>query len=199
MRGALTSERERQTLELLLTTVLQPWQILWGKLLAGFRVSYVLTMFLMWPMVLAFVLGMQMYGTNWLAVLTFFLIVFAAAVFNSVSALLCSAVARKSSVAMLMSYALLIVLYFLPVAAWYVATNVSASGEATQSLKLIGIASPLMTSHWVPLDANILESGDVSGDWSLVVAYFAFTLVAVLLMFSVISAFLRNRWGMTGR
>ncbi|MEZ6075012.1 MAG: ABC transporter permease subunit [Pirellulaceae bacterium] len=94
--GALTSERERQTLELLLTTQLQPWQILWGKLLAGFRVSYVLTMFLMWPMILAFVLAFQMYHTNWLAVLAFFAIVFTAAVFNSVAR--CSArrsVARR--------------------------------------------------------------------------------------------------------
>jgi hypothetical protein len=101
--GALTSERERQTLELLLTTTLQPWQILWGKLLAGFRVSYVLTMFLMWPMVLAFVLAMQVYASNWLAVVVFFAIVLMAAIFNSVSALFCSAVCQKTSVAMLVT------------------------------------------------------------------------------------------------
>ncbi len=124
--GALTSERERQTLELLLTTQLQPWQILWGKLLAGFRVSYVLTMFLMWPMVLAFVLAFQMYHTNWLAVFAFFAIVFMAAMFNSVSALLCSVISRKTSVAMLLSYSILIVVYFLPVAAWYVASSVGS-------------------------------------------------------------------------
>lgn len=200
--GALTSERERQTLELLLTTVLLPRQILWGKLLAGFRVSYVLTMFLMWPMVLAFVLGMQMYGSNWLSVITFFAIVFVAAVFNSVSALLCSAVCKKTSVAMLASYSVLITLYFLPVAAWYIATNIAGTDEVLGVLKQIGIASPLMTSFWVPLDANILQSQDsayVSGSWYLVLAYFAFTFVMVGLIFSMVSAFLRNRWGMTGR
>lgn len=200
--GALTSERERQTLELLLTTVLQPWQILWGKLLAGFRVSYVLTMFLMWPMVLAFVLGMQMYGSNWLSVVVFFGIVFAAAAFNSVSALLCSAVCKKTSVAMLVSYSLLIVLYFLPVAAWYIATNITDAPQVMSTLKQIGVASPLMTSFWVPLDANILDiqEGPVtSGDWRLVVAYFAVTLSAVAFMFALVAAFLRNRWGMTGR
>lgn len=200
--GALTSERERQTLELLLTTVLLPRQILWGKLLAGFRVSYVLTMFLMWPMVLAFVLGMQMYGSNWLAVVAFFAIVFVAAVFNSVSALLCSAVCKKTSVAMLASYSVLITLYFLPVAAWYIATNIAQSDEVLGVLKQIGIASPLMTSFWVPLDANILQSQDssyVSGSWFLVLAYFVFTFAMVGLIFGVVSAFLRNRWGMTGR
>ncbi len=200
--GALTSERERQTLELLLTTVLRPWQILWGKLLAGFRVSYVLTMFLMWPMVLAFVLAMPMYGSNWLAVITFFAIVFTAAAFNSVSALFCSALCRKTSVAMLVSYSVLIVLYFLPVAAWYVATSVADTSSAPGFLEQIGIASPLMTSFWVPLDSNILEGQDpdvASGNWGLVVAYFTFTLLAIAVMFSLVAAFLRNRWGMTGR
>lgn len=200
--GALTSERERQTLELLLTTVLQPWQILWGKLLAGFRVSYVLTMFLMWPVVLAFVLGMQMYGSNWLAIVTFFLIVFVAAVFNSVSALLCSAVCKKTSVAMLASYSILIVLYFLPVAAWYIATNITDASNVLASIKQAGIASPLMTSFWVPLDSNILETTDpigTRGDWSPIWAYFVFSLSAIGIMFAIVAAFLRNRWGMTGR
>ena len=31
LAGSMTSERERQTLDLLLTTTLTPWQILWGK------------------------------------------------------------------------------------------------------------------------------------------------------------------------
>lgn len=200
--GALTSERERQTLELLLTTVLQPWQILWGKLLAGFRISYVLTMFLMWPMVLAFVLGMDRYGSNWLSVVAFFAIVFVAAVFNSVSALLCSAVCKKTSVAMLASYSVLIVLYFLPVAAWYIATSFADSGASLLWLERLGVASPLMTTFWVPLDGNILATIDQNfstGNWSTVGAYFAFSLLAIVAMFGVISAFLRNRWGMTGR
>lgn len=200
--GALTSERERQTLELLLTTTLQPWQILWGKLLAGFRVSYVLTMFLMWPMVLAFVLAMQVYASNWLSVLTFFAIVLIAAIFNSVSALLCSAVCQKTSVAMLVSYSMLILVYFLPVAAWYIGTNVTGSIESLEWIKRLGIASPLMTCFWVPLDASILDSPEQSpalADWTWVLLYFAVTLLSIAAMFGVIAAFLRNRWGMTGR
>ena len=33
--GSVTSERERETLDLLLTTIISPWQILWGKLISG--------------------------------------------------------------------------------------------------------------------------------------------------------------------
>ncbi len=51
--GTVTSERERETLELLLTTTLSPWQILWGKLFSGLRISMVLTSFLVWPLLLA--------------------------------------------------------------------------------------------------------------------------------------------------
>jgi ABC-type transport system involved in multi-copper enzyme maturation permease subunit len=51
--GSVTSERERQTLDLLLVTLVTPWQMLWGKLLSGLRVSSVLTSFLLWPVLLA--------------------------------------------------------------------------------------------------------------------------------------------------
>src|SRR5207253_11398909 len=44
--GAVSSERERRTLDLLLVTTLTPKAILTGKLLSGLRVSGVLTMFL---------------------------------------------------------------------------------------------------------------------------------------------------------
>jgi ABC-type transport system involved in multi-copper enzyme maturation permease subunit len=202
--GSLTSERERQTLELLLTTQLKPSQIIWGKLLAGFRVSYVLTMFLMWPVVLAFVLGMSAYGSNWLAVLTFFAIVFMAAVFNSVSALLCSALCKKTTVAMLTSYSILIIIYFLPVAVWYIGGTVTDSQQVMGLLKDLSISSPLMTSFWVPLDGNMMR--DVSavnsgngGDWLIVGLYFVITTALIAGCFGVIATILGNRWGMTGR
>ncbi|GAB5403489.1 MAG: ABC transporter permease [Aureliella sp.] len=206
--GAITSERERQTLELLLTTTLQPWQILSGKLLAGFRVSYVLTMFLMWPVVLALVLMMGVFYSNWLAVVCYFLIVLAAAIFNSVSALLCSAICRKTSVSMLASYSLLVVVYFLPLAGWYIATNVPHLESSLPAVKQAGVASPLMATFWVPRDSNItgydnsLGSGTIdpgAGDWPMVVGYFLVTGVVIALMFGLIVAFLQNRWRLEGR
>ena len=84
--GSICSERERQTLDLLLTTTITPWQILWGKLLAGFRVSFVLTMFLMWPVILSFVLNPEL-ARNWPAMLTYFAIVVVTSFFNSLIAL----------------------------------------------------------------------------------------------------------------
>jgi ABC-type transport system involved in multi-copper enzyme maturation permease subunit len=196
--GALTSERERQTLELLLTTILSPRQIMWGKLLAGFRVSYVLTMFLMWPVVLAFFLAFEFYHSIWLSVLTFFLIVFVAAVFNSVSAMLCSALCRRTSVAMLTSYSLLIALYFLPVAAWYLGTNVSEDAGLLQGLRWLGISSPLMAAFWVPLESGFALP-EIRQGWILVLSYFGLSLGLIGAMFALASLVLRYRLGMTGR
>ncbi len=198
--GALTSERERRTLELLLTTTLQPMQIIWGKLLAGFRVSYVLTMFLMWPVILAFVLGIQLYGSNWMAVVVYFLIVFVAAVFNSISALVISAICRKTSVAMLLTYTVLITLYFLPVAVWYLGGNVTQDRQVLQILRQIGITSPLMTAFAVPLDSNILPSGGGSPwmDWGLVEQYFGLYLFLIAVMIGLLATMIGDRWRMTG-
>lgn len=196
--GSLTSERERQTFELLLTTVLAPSQIMWGKLLAGFRVSYVLTMFLMWPVVLAFCLAFPFYFPIWASVLTFFLIVFIAAAFNSMSAMLCSALCQKTSVAMLVSYSLLIAIYFVPVAAWYLASTVTDDSSVMNTLQWVGIGSPLMTAFWVPLENDLAKPYVLEG-WMLVLRYFSFSCVAIALMFGVTGFILKKRVGMTGR
>jgi len=101
---------------------------------------------------------------------------------------------------MLLSYAVLILLYFLPVAAWYIGTSVSEDPATLDFLKRMGVTSPMMAAFWVPLDANILSSQDpavVSGDWGLVILYFGFTLLLIALMFAIVAALLRNRWGMT--
>ncbi|MFO1064793.1 MAG: ABC transporter permease subunit [Pirellulales bacterium] len=199
--GALTSERERQTFELLLTTVLSPRQIMWGKLLAGFRVSYVLTMFLMWPVLLAVLLAPNHYVYSLsvlLGVICFFLIIFAAAVFNSVSALLCSALSQKTSVAMIMSYALLLAVYFFPVAAWYLADTVTDGEEVLGPIRWMGIGSPLFTAFTVPLKLDISAPGALSG-WTFVGCYFLATALAITIMFSITAFILRKRIGMTGR
>jgi len=63
LAGSISNERERQTLDLLLTSPLTGWQILWGKLLVGLRVAFVLTCFLLWPWVIALPL-VDSYWTN---------------------------------------------------------------------------------------------------------------------------------------
>ncbi len=72
--GSVTSERERETLDLLLTTILSPEQILGAKLFSGLRISSVLTSFLLWPVLLA-CLMVTFYWTNLPTVLGYLAIV----------------------------------------------------------------------------------------------------------------------------
>ncbi len=62
--GSITQERERQTLSLLLTTLLRPGQIILAKLLAALRVSTVLTFLLTEQLLLAYILPARASRTN---------------------------------------------------------------------------------------------------------------------------------------
>lgn len=120
--GTVTSERERETLDLLLTTIITPWQILWGKLVAGLRVSSVLTLFLVWPLVLAAVL-VQDYWRNILCVPAYLAIILLTCLTTAMIALFCSVVFRKSAVSMMTSYVIIVTLFFAPPALNYFANT----------------------------------------------------------------------------
>ncbi len=199
--GAICSERERQTLDLLLTTSISPWQILSGKLAAGFRVSFVLTMFLMWPVVLSFVLNPELFR-NWPAMLTYFAIVFSCCVFNSVVALFCSTLFTKTSVSMMMSYVGLISIYLAPAAIFFLLTSItySESPQLAESWRWIGISSPFLTLQSIPLTEVLSGSGmseAKQGSWTLVLAYFATTLMLIVLMSGSVILLFRDRWRIT--
>jgi ABC-type transport system involved in multi-copper enzyme maturation permease subunit len=113
--GSVTSERERQTLDLLLTTLITPWQILWGKLIAGLRVSSVLTTFLLWPVLLASVM-VTSYWSNLGAVAAYLGIVLVTCLNTAMLALFCSVVFHKSATSLMTTYALIIFLFCAPLA-----------------------------------------------------------------------------------
>lgn len=118
--GSVTSERERETLDLLLTTIITPWQILWGKLVAGLRVSSVLTMFLLWPVLLACVM-VNSYWTNLPAVGAYLLIVLTTCLTTAMIALFCSVIFKKTSISLMTTYFVIIVLFCVPLAAGFFA------------------------------------------------------------------------------
>src|SRR5580692_1736357 len=91
--GSITQERERQTLSLLLTTLLRPGKIVFAKLMASLRV---------WTL------------------LAYLLIIATTCLATSTIGLLCSALARKTSTAMVLTYLTLLILFVMPMGlAWY--------------------------------------------------------------------------------
>ncbi len=113
--GSVTSERERQTLDLLLTTTVTPWQILWGKLIASLRISSVLTLFLAWPLVLATVM-VKDYWENLYAVLAYVGIILTTCLMTAIVGMFCSVIFRKTTMSLTTTYLVLLVLFVAPLA-----------------------------------------------------------------------------------
>jgi ABC-type transport system involved in multi-copper enzyme maturation permease subunit len=151
--GSVTSERERETLDLLLTTIITPWQILWGKLFAGFRVSCVLTLFLLWPLLLACVM-VKDYWSNLPAVGAYLVIVLMTCLTTAITALFCSVFFRKSSQAMMTTYLIIILLFCGPLAATFFADTFFPAHGATPVVRQIGMISPFATAFSVPLNID---------------------------------------------
>lgn len=120
--GSVTSERERETLDLLLTTILSPGQILWAKLVSGLRVSCVLTLFLLWPLLLACVM-VSAYYSNLPTMLLYVFVVLITCLTTAVVALFCSVVFRKTSVSLMTTYLVILVLFTIPLSVVFFANT----------------------------------------------------------------------------
>ncbi len=134
--GSVSSERERETLDLLLTTIISPWQILWGKLIAGLRVSSVLTFFLLWPLLLACVL-VSFYWSNLPAVAAWFLIIAVTCLTTANLALFNSVVFPKTSMSLMATYLAIIVLFCAPPAVNFFADTFFGNLEAPAVVELV--------------------------------------------------------------
>jgi ABC-type transport system involved in multi-copper enzyme maturation permease subunit len=112
--GSITQERERQTLSLLLTTLLRPGHIVFAKLLAALRVSTVLTFLLTEQILLAYVLLPELRNRFW-TLAVYLLIIATTCMATSTIGLMCSSLARRTATAMIMTYLTLLVLFVLPI------------------------------------------------------------------------------------
>ncbi len=137
--GSITQERERQTLQLLLTTLLRPGKIVFAKLLASLRVSTVLTLLLTEQLLLAYFLLYELRTLYWNLGI-FMLIILTTCLATSTIGLMCSALSRKTSVALVTTYMTLLVLFVGPVGlGWYLQSFESVSEER---LAAISVTSP---------------------------------------------------------
>jgi ABC-type transport system involved in multi-copper enzyme maturation permease subunit len=148
--GSMTSERERQTLDLLLTTTLTPLQIFWGKLLSGLRVSSVLTGFLLWPLVLA-VIMVSDYRSSWLTVLAWLVMVALTCLTTGNLALFCSSLFRKTGTSLVVTYAALACLFLLPPAVRFLVEEFFPASAVQPLAWWFSALSPFAAAHQFPL------------------------------------------------
>lgn len=200
LAGSMTSERERQTLDLLLTTTLTSWQILWGKFIVGFRISAVLTGFLLWPLLLGTALNTS-FWSNWLAVILFFAVVVLVCLVNATIAQTCSLFARKTSIALMSTYGILLLLYVAPPTVTSLMEILNLPQEKIASARWLGISSPFSALFSIPLDEQLSRATDSSparvGDLRIVAGYFAFSFVIVAAGAAAMVFRLRSRRGLS--
>jgi len=198
--GSVTSERERQTLELLLTTALTPWQILSGKLRAGLRVSSVLTLFLLWPLLLACIM-VSVYWDNLLPVAAYTLIVLATCLNTAMLALFSSVMFRKTSISMMTTYLLIVVLFAAPLAAVAFTHTVQADPHVVQSVLAASFTSPFVAAFNVPLKIDLgsdelEEQAAAAFSWAPCGGYIAFTAALNALLLALMIWLFQTRWRM---
>jgi len=200
LAGSMTSERERQTLDLLLTTTLTPWQILSGKFIVGFRISAVLTSFLLWPLVLGAALNNN-FWSNWPAVLGMFAIVLMVCLVNAVVALVSSLFQRKTSISLMTTYIVLLLLYVAPPALLSLLTILDFDAQQIAMYQWSGITSPFSALFALPLDANLKrvfnETPANVGDLRIVAGYFVFSVTLVVVSSIAMVARLASRRGLS--
>ncbi len=194
LAGSMTSERERQTLDLLLTTTLTPWQILSGKFIVGFRISAVLTGFLLWPLVLGTALNSS-FWSNWLSVAGMFAVVLMVCLVNATVALVCSLYSHKTSIALLTTYVFLLLMYVGPPAIVSLMQILNFDRAQIASMQWTGVSSPFAALFAIPLDEQLSRQNNNLpanvGDARVLIGYFAFS--AALLGCCTAAMFVRLR------
>ncbi len=200
LAGSMTSERERETLDLLLTTPLTPMQILLGKFLVGFRVSAVLTGFVALPLGLTLVLN-DLFYSNWASVLGMMAVILVVCLVSAVIALTCSLFQKRTAMALMMTYITLLLLYAAPPAVVALAQILEVPDATLESIRQFQFTSPFSALFSLPLDENLAvnpENGVVTpGNWGRVFGYFAFSGLLIATAYTAMVMRLRSRRGLS--
>ena len=108
--GSISGEREKQTLEIMLTTPEKPFSIIWGKLLASLS-NFIMFIVKSIPiMAISFVLG----GLNWFALLGFIAMILVVAILVGSIGVFCSSAFKKTIASIVMTFLIEFGVLFLP-------------------------------------------------------------------------------------
>jgi len=194
--GSITNERERRTLELLLTTTVSPWQILWGKLFSGLRISFVLTSFLVWPLLLAWSLPPWPYWGDSLTLVGYAVIICVSSLTTTTIALFCSVFFRKTTTAMMTAYVVILGLFAVPLVMQSLAMFLLRRGDPTIALvENLTFTSPFAASFALPLSLGGLEKvTPIAGNLPVFFGFLAFYVLLNGALLSTIIWLFNRRW-----
>jgi ABC-type transport system involved in multi-copper enzyme maturation permease subunit len=206
--GSVTQERERKTIGLLLTTLLTPGRILWAKLVAASRVSTVLTFLLTEQIVLAYLLIPEL-RDRWWNFFIYIAIIAVTCVVTSSVGLLCSALVRRTSTAMVLTYLVLLGLFLGPIVLTRFIGLREGMGEQQQRLlQLTWATSPYAAALDVPLgiERSLGNTRDVAASGAplpiigipLWAAFLAFNALLCPVLYVLTYQVFRYKWWKAG-
>lgn len=106
--SSISGERERQTFDIMMTTGMTPFSIIWGKVMTAIAQSMLFVAASLPTMALSFIIG----GMSWSYLFWFFAIALLVSFFSASIGILCSSLCKKSISAVIMSYGFYIVFLF---------------------------------------------------------------------------------------
>ncbi len=156
--GAIASERERQTLDVLLTTSMTPWQIVWGKYWSSIANVLLLIVSTLPFLSTVFLFG----GVSFFTVIGVLLALIASVMYLGAFGIFVSTLIKKTNVASVMCYIILLGVTFGSISAVATAYGITEAINAA-----IWQANPSM------IGVKVLNS-----DWSIVLLLFSPATVA---------------------
>lgn len=143
--NTIAGEREKQTLEILLTTRLTPWQIVFGKLIASISTVLLYIISSMPILCIVFSIG----GVTVLDMLQVLLYIFVLAIYIGSFGILCSSIFKKSSIATVYTNGMLIAVSLFTyaiIAVTYVVKELTDKGEHIGHIVAINLLNPLVSA-----------------------------------------------------
>jgi ABC-2 type transport system permease protein len=104
--ASVSGERERQTLDLLLTTTMKPWEIIWGKLMASFGTMFLMVMSSFPLIFISFVYG----GVTAYDIFILLLCYLSVALLCGSMGICFSSIFKRSTIATVVSYGVLVMI-----------------------------------------------------------------------------------------
>jgi ABC-type transport system involved in multi-copper enzyme maturation permease subunit len=153
--GAISSERERQTLDLLFVTRIQPFSIIWGKLLASMSFVVLLLVLSIPIFSLVFLFG----GIELDQVVDAFLVTLVTALTFGVMGILFSTWLRRSLVATVVSYVAAFVLVVGTLAyGLFLPTDIDPNAKKAPAPPAVAYLSPVIALAWIAGDGYVFGS-----------------------------------------
>ena len=105
--SAISGERERQTFDIMMTTGMTPFSVIWGKVMTAIIQSMLFVAASLPIMALTFVIG----GVPWSYLFWFFAIALLASFFAASIGILCSSICKRSVSAVILSYGFYLIFF----------------------------------------------------------------------------------------